>query len=410
MNILLLSWRSVVSKPLSSLLSWLLLTFGVLIVILILLTSSSLKEEISKNSRGIDLVIGAKGSPLQLILANVFHVDFPTGNMNLQEAAKASRSRYIERAIPVSLGDSYKGTRIVGTTKAYADLYEAEVGQGDWFGDHMEVVLGSVVAKTLGLKVGSEFQSQHGLSEDGDEHEAHHPFIVTGILEASQTVIDKLILTSLESIWEVHAHDDHHAEEDSLITIMHLGIEISAEQFEKEEITALLVKYRSPMGAVMLPRAINTETNFQAASPAFETARLFNIIGVGVDILNLLGLLIIIISALSVFLSLLNSLKERRYDIAIIRSMGGTQVQIFLLVLFEGMIITFVGAISGLVIAHGLIFALASSLEGINPDSFSFISEEWIVLIGCFLIGVLASLLPAILAYRSNISETLAKG
>ncbi|MFY0606278.1 MAG: ABC transporter permease [Cyclobacteriaceae bacterium] len=410
MNMLLLSWRSIISKPLSSLLSWLLLTFGVLIVIMILLTSSSLKEEISKNTRGIDLVIGAKGSPLQLILANVFHVDFPTGNINLKEAAGASRSRYIERAIPVSLGDSYLGVRLVGTTKAYADLYEAELGEGEWYGDHMEVVIGSEVARNLGLTIGSEFQSQHGLSDDGDEHDAHHPFVVSGILRPSQTVIDKLILTSLQSIWEVHAHDEHHADEDSLMTIKHLGIEVSAHHFQEEDITALLVKYRSPMGAVMLPRAINSDTNFQAASPAFETARLFNIIGVGVDLLNMLGLLIIVISAMSVFLSLLNSLKERRYDIAIIRSMGGTRMQIFLLVLFEGMIITFVGAISGLVLAHVLIYALASSLDGINPDSLSFMTEEWLVLAGCIVIGILASMLPAFLAYKTNISETLAKG
>lgn len=412
MNIVYLSYKSILAKPLSSLLSWLLLTFGVTVVVLILLISNQLKNEITKNSQGIDLVIGAKGSPLQLILANVFHVDFPTGNIGLKEAAKVTRSRYIASAIPLSLGDSYQNARIVGTTKAYSDLYGGSIAQGEWYDGPVQVVLGSEIATKLQLKLGDEFQSQHGLSEDGDSHDAH-PFVVSGILSATNTVLDKLILTSIQSIWEVHGHKEeehHHGESDSLVEISHLGISVSQEQFDEEEITALLVKYRSPMGAVMLPRAINSESSFQAASPAFETARLFNIIGVGVQVLNLLGILIISISAISVFIALLNSLKDRKYDIAIMRSMGATRTQIFNHILIEGLLITFVGGISGLVMAHGLVYVLASSLEGINPQAFNFLNEEWFVVLGCFVIGALASVVPAIMAFKTDISKTLAKG
>ncbi|MEQ8470850.1 MAG: FtsX-like permease family protein [Marinoscillum sp.] len=407
MNITYLSFKSILAKPLSSLLSWLLLAFGVTIVVLILLISDQLKSEISKNAKGVDLVVGAKGSPLQLILANIFHVDFPTGNIDLKEAAQVSKSRYIEYAIPMSLGDSYKGLRIVGTTQAYPELYGAGLQNGRWFGAHMEVVLGASVARQLNLGLGDTFESQHGLSDDGEAHGAH-PFKVVGILSQSNTVIDKLILTSLESIWEVHGHEEEEPR-DSIVNIAHLGISVNSEQFEEEQITALLIKYRSPMGAVMLPRAINSESNLQAASPAFETARLFNIIGVGVKVLNLLGLLIIVISAVSVFIALLNSLKDRKYDIAIMRSMGGTKFQIFIHVLIEGLMITFAGGISGLIIAHLLVFSLASSLEGVNPQSFYFLNEEWIVLAGCLVIGMLASLAPAIMAYKTDISKTLAK-
>lgn len=412
MNIVYLSYRSILAKPLSSLLSWLLLTFGVTIVVLILLISEQLKNEITKNSQGIDLVIGAKGSPLQLILANVFHVDFPTGNIGLQEAAKVSRSRYIASVIPLSLGDSYQNSRIVGTTKAYAELYHGELIVGEWFDEPMEVVLGAEVAAKLQLQVGDEFQSQHGLSDDGDSH-AGHSFKVQGILKGTNTVLDKLILTSVQSIWDVHGHEEeemHEPDHDSLIAINHLGITVTQEQYEEEEITAMLIKYRSPMGAVMLPRAINSESSFQAASPAFETARLFNIIGVGVKVLNLLGILIIVISAISVFIALLNSLKDRKYDIAIMRSMGATRSQIFYHVLIEGLLITFVGDISGLVIAHGLVYLLASSLEGVNPQAINFLTEEWFVVLGCFVIGSLASVVPAIMAFQTDISKTLSKG
>ncbi len=411
MNIVYLSYKSIVSKPLSSLLSWLLLTFGVTIVVLILLISDQLKNEITKNSTGIDLVVGAKGSPLQLILANVFHVDFPTGNIDLNEVAKVTRSRYIESVIPMSLGDSYQSNRIVGTTKAYAQLYKGELNAGNWYTEHMEVVLGFQAAQKLSLSIGDTFQSQHGLSEDGEAHEAH-PFKVVGVLNPTNTVLDRLILTSIQSIWEVHGHEEehHHEEADTTISIAHLGLEVTSEQLENEQITAALIKYRSPMGAVMLPRAINTESSMQAASPAFETARLFNIIGVGVQILNFLGILIIVISAISVFIALLNSLKDRKYDIAIMRSMGATGFQIFNHILIEGLLITFVGGISGLMIAHGLVYVLASYLSGVNPESFYFLNSEWFVMLGCLVIGTIASFIPAIVAFRTDISETLSKG
>lgn len=410
MNIPYLSFKSIVAKPLSSFLSWMLLAFGVLIVVLILLISNGLRDEISKNAKGVDLVIGAKGSPMQLILANIFHVDFPTGNIGLKEAAKVSYSRYIGSAIPLSLGDSYAGYRIVGTTQAYPQLYEAVLQDGKWFAGHMEVVLGAKVAEALGLGIGDTFESQHGLSADGESH-GGHPFEVVGVMSPTNTVVDKLILTSVASIWEVHGHEEAHQHgEDSLIEIAHLGLSVTPEQMDEEQITALLIKYSSPMGAVMLPRAINAESNFQAASPAFETARLFNIVGVGVQVLNILGVMIIVISAISVFIALLNSLKDRRYDIAIMRSMGATKSQIFIHILIEGLIITFAGAISGLVLAHTLVFVVTSSLEGISPRTFYFVDGEWIVLVGCLGIGFIASAIPAILAYKTHISETLAKG
>lgn len=411
MNIPYLSYKSIISRPLSSFLSWLLLAFGVTVVVLILLISDQFEKEITKNARGIDLVVGAKGSPLQIILANIFHIDFPTGNIDLKEAATLSKNRYIASTIPLSLGDSYGGFRIVGTTRAYAELYEAGLQDGAWFSEDMEAVIGPTVARELGLGIGDTFESQHGLSAEGESHGAH-PFKVVGVLTQTNTVLDRLILTSVPGIWAVHAHDadEHHHAEDSLIALDGLGISVTPDQLEQEQITAVLVKYRSPMGAVMLPRAINEKANLQAASPAYETARLFNIVGVGVRVLHILGVLIIVISAVSVFVALLNSLKDRKYEIAIMRSMGATKSQIFMHILIEGLIVTFAGAVSGLIIGHLLVLCIASYLEGINPQTFNFVRAEWIVLLGCLGIGALASVIPSIFAYKTDISKTLARG
>ncbi|WP_258103769.1 ABC transporter permease [Marinoscillum sp. MHG1-6] len=409
MNIPLLSLKSILSRPLSTLLSWLLMSFGVTIVVLILLVSAQLKNEISKNAQGIDLVVGAKGSPLQLILCNIFHVDFPTGNISLKEANNLSRNRYIESAIPMSLGDSYRGYRIVGTTKAYGDLYGAEIQSGQWFEEDMKAVVGANVANLLGLNLGSQFQSQHGMSEEGEEHE-EQSIIVAGILAPSSTILDDLILVSIPSIWNVHEHEEEPGEhEGEIIDLPKLGIAVSQEQLEEEEITSILIKYRSPMAAVMLPRMVNEVGNFQAASPAYETARLFNIIGVGVDVVNIIGILIVVISAISVFIALLHSLKDRKYDIAIMRSMGATRRQIFVHVLMEGLLIAILGCISGLVLAHAAIGILAFYLEKLNLSWSFFVNDEVWVLTGGLIIGMLAAIIPAGLAYKTDISKTLSK-
>ena len=410
MNIFYLSFKSIFSRKLSSLLSWLLLSFGVTVVVLILLISDQLKSEIGRNAQGIDLVVGAKGSPLQLILACIFHVDFPTGNISLKDAASLTNSRYIESAIPLSLGDSYGGFRIVGTTIAYGNHYEVKLQSGEWFAGDLQAVVGSEAATKMQLNLGAHFESQHGFSEEGSAHEGEHGFEVAGILEPSGTVLDRLILVNIPSIWSVHDHEEAHDHEEVLVSLDKMNLTVTEEQLEEKQITALLVKYRSPMAAVMLPRIVNEIDNFQAASPAYETARLFNILGVAIDLLTVLGLLIIIISAVSVFVALLNSLKDRKYDIAIMRTMGATGAQIFMHVLIEGIIITMLGCISGLIFAHATIAVLSTRMQGLRLQWNYTIADEGWVIVGSLCIGVLSAIIPAIMAHRTDISKTLSKG
>lgn len=413
MNIFFLSIRNVLAKPLSSLLSVLLFGFGVCIIVVILLTSSFLKNEISKNAQGIDLVVGAKGSPLQIILASIFHIDFPTGNISLEDANKLTKNRLVESAIPMSLGDSYQGYRIVGTTIKYAERYEATIANGDWFGEEMTATIGATVAKNLGIKIGDRLESAHGLSEGAGGHE-DHPFKVVGIMTASGKVVDNLILVSIQSVWEVHGdHQEHNhgleGNDHEMIRLERLGVEVTKEQLANEDITSMLIKYRSPMAAVQLPRIVNGTSNLQAASPPYETARLFNIIGVGVEVVNILGLVIIILSATSVFIALINSLKERKYELAIMRSMGASRIKIFILILTEGFILTVIGSAFGFGLAHLGFGILAGSVEQFQPDGLFFVNEEYYVMLGSFVVGIFASIIPAFLAYKSDISETLAK-
>ena len=413
MNLITLSFKNVLAKPLSSLLSVLLFGFGVSIIVSILLVSTFLKNEISKNAQGVDLVVGAKGSPLQIILASIFHIDFPTGNIKLSDANQLVKNRLIESAIPLSLGDSYKGYRIVGTTKSYPELYQAVIAEGDWFAGDMTATVGATVARNTGLSLGDKLQSAHGLAEGGDAHD-EHPFTVVGIMKPTGSALDQLILVSVGSVWEVHgSHGEHDHEGDSsahqMVSLERLGLEVTNEQLENEEITSLLVKYRSPMAAVQLPRIVNGTSNLQAASPPYETARLFNIIGVGVDVVNVLALVIVILSATSVFIALFNSLKERKYELAIMRSMGASRLKIFALIISEGILLTIIGSLLGFGLAHLGFSVLNSSLDQVQSSGLFFISEEYLVMVGSLCVGIFASVIPAILAYRSDISETLAR-
>ncbi len=415
MNIVILVWSYLKSKPLNTVLNIVLLALGITVITVLLLFNKQLEEKITSNAKGIDLVVGAKGSPLQLILCNIFHIDFPTGNINLKEAELIAKNRLIKKAIPLALGDSYQAYRIIGTNKEYAELYQAELSQGDWWSKDMEVTLGANVADALKFSVGDKFESTHGLTQGGHAHE-DQKFIVKGIFKSSNSVLDNLILTNVESIWHVH---EEHGEGEAPDSIRQQDTTFIPSKLipthpagdSTKEITSLLIHYRSPMAAIQLPRFINGKSSMQAASPAFETARLFSILGVGVNILMSFAYVLIFISALSIFIALYNSLKERRYDLAVMRSMGASRSKLFITVLAEGSTLTCIGSLVGLVLAHGILIVLAGVVEETRKAGISgviFYREEWIILAGSLFLGILCALLPAIQAYRTDISKVLA--
>ena len=416
MNLMSLVWSYLKARPLNTLLNILLLALGTAVITVLLLFSNQLEEKISENSKGIDLVVGAKGSPMQLILCNIFHIDFPTGNIKLNEAERISRSRLVKKAIPLALGDSYNGFRIIGTSHAYPEMYKAQVASGRFWEKSMEVTIGANVLKATGLKLGDKFVSTHGLTTDGHGHEESQ-FVVSGILESTNTIADNLIFTGVESIWQVHeAHGEegteHHHEENShpATNPSPLVPSVAAGDSTKE-ITSMLIQFRSPMAAIQLPRMINGQTNMQAASPAFETARLFSIMGVGVEILQSFGYVLIFISVLSIFIALYNSLKERKYDLAIMRTMGASRALLVVTILMEGVTLTFLGVVFGLLLGHGVLVAMSAFVEETQKAGITglvFYPYEWIILVVSLLLGMMSASIPAIQVYKTDISKVLA--
>jgi len=394
-NIFKLSIKNIFNKPLSSSISLALLVLGVGIISLLLQLNTLIKDQMDNNLRGIDMVVGAKGSPLQLILSSVYHIDSPTGNISLAEAETISNNRMVGSSIKILYGDNYKGFRIVGAEKKFIELYKGVIKEGKDWDNPYEVLVGSKVYEKLKINLGDELISSHGLRETGQSHD-EGTFKVVGLLKPSNSVIDQLIITSPQSVWDIHEthdHDEHEHEHDN------------------REITAMLIKFKSPMNIIQFPRQINENTNLQAAVPSYEISRLFKLFGFGIETLSYLAYLIIIVSGFSLFINLFNSMRERKYEMALIRTLGASRFQLSTMIIFESLVLTISGFILGLLFSRfGVMFVSSLMEESINYNlnSLKILNEEYWLLGLSVLIGVVSSLIPAIQVYKMNISKILA--
>ncbi|GAB5519664.1 MAG: ABC transporter permease [Rhodothermales bacterium] len=431
MNLLSLSHSYLRKRKLTTFLNVLLLALGIATIVVLLLFSTQAEESLTKNGEGIDLVVGAKGSPLQLVLSSIYHLDVAPGNIPVAEAEALLRNPQIKSAMPLALGDSYRGYRIVGTTPDYVAHYAAEVETGSMWQNTLDAVLGYQVAEDQGLTIGSELVSNHGLSMGGDMH-GDTPMRVVGILAPSGTVLDRLVLTSVESVWALHgahetgtdaAHDedDDHAHDDEEEAVEdgppmppRPGFPgMSGPQQSQRDYTSVLVQYSSPIAAAMFPRFVNSQTNLQAASPALETARLLTLLGVGLDAIRNFAYLLILTSALGVFIALWNALQDRKYDLAVMRSLGASRMKLVAHVLLESLIMVTLGLILGLFLGHLATELLGQSLEQarqMNLTGWTWAPEEGQLVLLALGVGLVAALIPAILAYRTNLARTLAIG
>jgi putative ABC transport system permease protein len=401
LNLATLSASYLRAQPLNTALSVILLALGVGTIVLLLLVVGQAEERMHRDARGVDLVVGAKGSPMQLMLAGIYHLDAPTGNIPLATVQALEKNRFIRKVMPLALGDSWKGHRIVGAGKEYPDHYGAELRDGRFYQKPMEAVLGYEVAQRTGVGVGATFKGAHGIGSDpGDEHE--DSYTVVGVLAKSGSVVDRLVLTSIESVWQVHEQ--------------HQGPQDDADRKaleEAREVTVVLVQYASPLAAATLPRQINSQSELQAASPAYETARLFRIVGVGIEALRGFAAVLILAAGLSVFIALYTALEERRYELAVMRTLGASPGKLFGLLIGEAFVLSLLGVILGLVLGHGLAAALGAWLE--SQQQYPVTGLEWrpeeLWVAGTALgVGVIAALVPAWRAYRTDVSRTLARG
>ena len=442
MNLLQLSWRNLTHRPLRALLSVLLFALSVGLITLLLSLRHQADRQFDANLAGIDLVVGAKGSPLELTLNSMYHVGYATGNIQLGQVRAFFNPKHpiVEAAVPLSVGDSYRGYRIVGTQPALLDWYGAELAAGQMWQHDFETVIGEEVARVNGLALGDTFRSTHGIVDEGEDNIDHDDaFTVVGILAPSGTVMDQLVLTTNQTYWlsHDHAHDPapaggadagagqsteageahdhagdhthHHVHEAD-----HAPRPLTEEDPERE-ITSLLVRYRNPSSfqALSFPRNINENTELLAANPAYEINEVRRRFDSGQRILGLLVLIITVISALSVFISLFGALRERRYELALLRTMGAGRTKVFALIILEGLTVAVLGYALGLVLAHGTLAVLAAGVQDdfrYTLSATEFLPAEAYLLGVALFIAFVAAVIPAVQAARTDIGATLTEG
>lgn len=419
MKALYLAWKNMLSKPLRSGFSILLVALSVGLYSIIFLIEQQLENHFSKNLAETDLVISAKGSPLQSVLCNIYHADVPTGNIHLSEVKAFFNPKHpvIQEALPLSLGDQVHSYRIVGTTSGYLDWYKLTLAEGVSFQQDFDAVIGSEVALQLGLKPGSSFEGGHGLNAE-DSLESHpHRFIVKGVLMPTGQISDRLVYCPISTYWAIHDqghhhdhegenHDHEHHDEENR-TVMSNDSLVGRDY----DISALLLRFRgNNIQALNFGRMVNDNTNVMASYPAIEMNRLYELTGSASDLLKWIGLMISILAGISIFIHLWHSLQERKKETALMRLGGASKIFIFSAYLFEAVILGVFGVFLAWIFSHTFLelFSKTTLLKrSYQITGWFFHMYELRIYLFAVLICMIAALIPSYLAMHSQIQEDL---
>lgn len=403
MNVPGLSWHYLWSRPLSSALNLLLLTLGLASMAFVLIAKDQIDNAFERDLAGIDVVVGAKGSPMQLILAGVFHMDVPPGNVPLAEVQALAAHPQVAQVIPLSLGDSVAGFRIVGTHTDYPAQYRATLAQGALWTEPMQAVMGAQVVQATGVQLGQTFTGTHGMGGGGGHEHADMPYTVVGLLAPCACVLDRLVLTDTASVWEVH-EGLAPGEFESLTPEDREAIQA------EREVTMALVRYNTPMAAIGFPRFVNATTRMQAAAPALEITRLLSMVGVGTRVLQGMGAVLLLVAALSVFIALWSAVRERRADIAMLRMLGAPPRKVGALLLCEALWLALLASAMGLLAAQGLVALVGwwwMPEQGLTLSGWHWPTALVGVPLAAVGVALVAAAVPAVSAYRVDVTSLL---
>lgn len=441
MNVLNIAWKSVRERALVSGLTMLSVALGVALMVTVLVINGIVTRVFNQSSSGFDLVVGAKGSPLQLVLNTVYYMDKPVENIPYKFYQQLLKLRTVERAIPMALGDSTADGRfrIVGTTP---EFFEVEYlpgnakqpgkhfvfSDGGCFTKAFEAAVGAKVARTYGWKIGDTFKIAHG----GNVEDVHADvFTVTGILEPTGTPSDRAVYVHLDGFFQMSGHAKPLAEAQekarqaagkeqdltksgATVRVADLPNPKPGELSDDEkEVTAVLVRMKREMGSAvpMLQGRINDGLTAQAVNPFQQINWLMkNLVGNVRTALVVLTAFILLVSGVGIFVSIYNSLAERRREIAVMRALGARRLTIFAIVLGEAMLLCLLGGVFGLLLGHGLVFVAAPFVESrsdllVNPLSFE--TSELLVIPGLLVIALLVGWGAGTAAYRTDVAKGL---
>lgn len=365
---------------------------------------------------GTDLIVGARSGGVQLLLYAVFRIGNATNNISWKSYQDIAALPSVDWSIPISLGDSHRGFRVLGTTRDYFSHYRYArdrglvIAQGAAFEDLYDVVLGAEVAETLGYDLGDTIVIAHGANDVSFARHEDKPFEVVGILERTGTPVDRTVHASLEAIEAIHIDWQGGAPVP--------GLAISAQQARHRDltpraITAALIGLKSKIATFRVQRYVNdfAEEPLTAILPGVALSELWGIIGIAENALLIVSGFVVVVGLFGLLTALLTSLNERRREMAILRSVGARPTHIFALIMGEAVVLTLAGIILGLGLLYGLLSTVRPIIEaryGIYIELGGLTPHELLLLGIVLLSGFAAGLLPSYRAYRLSLADGLA--
>ncbi|MCG9598804.1 ABC transporter permease [Vibrio sp. Isolate25] len=408
----MLAWKSVRNRRVTAILTILTVAISVILLLGVERIRTQAKSSFANTLSGTDLIVGGRSGQVNLLLYSVFRIGNATNNIDWKSYQEFSNHRSVKWAIPISLGDSHKGFRVMGTNHSYFEHYRygkkqnIAIAEGREFDGLFETVIGSDVARSLGYKIGTEIIIAHGISDVGFSRHDNLPFKVVGILAPTGTPVDKTVHVSLEAIEAIHVGWESGA---------HLGNTPSADQLEKQnfqpkQITAMLLGLNSKIQTFALQRQINTypKEPLSAILPGVALHELWGMMSVAEQALMAVSVFVVIAGLLGMLSSLLTSLQERRREMAILRAMGARPRHVLALLVMEASALTLVGLAVGVIGLYALLATIAPVIQqqyGIHIEMIALSHYEWMLLAAVQLAGTVIGFIPAFRAYRQSLSD-----
>lgn len=411
-TIMNLAWKSVINRRTTAILTILTVAISVVLLLGVERIRTQAKSSFANTISGTDLIVGARSGQVNLLLYSVFRIGNATNNIDWSSYEQISHNKAVKWTIPISLGDSHRGFRVMGTNQDYFKHYRFGKKQpltfsaGQPFSGLFDAVIGADVAKKLGYKIGSDMIIAHGISDVAFARHDNLPFHVVGILSPTGTPVDRTVHVSLDAITAIHVGWESGA---------HIGKTPDAKalehrHFEPGQITAVLVGLKSKLQTFSLQRAINNYRGepLSAILPGVALQELWSMMSVAEQALMTVSVFVVVAGLLGMLSSLLTSLQERRREMAILRAMGAQPKHIFSLLISEASGLTFVGIIVGVAIVYALLGICAPIIHanyGIQIDVQTLSVHEWALLGYVQISGIIIGFIPAIRAYRQSLSD-----
>ena len=413
MIILRLALQSLRNRALTAFLTVLAIAFSVMLLLGVEKVRTGARQSFADTISGTDLIVGARSGSIQLLLYSVFRIGNATNNMTWQSYDDIAKRPEVAWIVPMSLGDSHRGFRVLGTTPAYFEHYKYRQGQvlkfagGKPFADLFDAVLGADVAAALGYRVGDPIIVAHGLGSVAFVEHDDKPFRVAGILENTGTPVDRTVQVSLEAIEAIHVDWQSGARNPNE--------SVSADDARKMElkpkaVTAALVGLKSKLAAFNLQRAINEyrAEPLSAILPGAALQELWGLVGTAETALAAVSAMVVVTALLGMVTMILTTLNERRREMAILRSVGARPSTILGLMTAEAGVLTAAGVALGLVLLYSALILLQPYVDrvyGLHLSIDAPKASEWLTLGAIILGGILAGLIPAVRAYRMSVAD-----